>query len=144
MPSILSTLQENSQPGSALGVHDSRNERHDIGQSSNTPTNPALLLDPALQGSATGLDSMAPMNGSGASVTRESSTGSGMFGSRELQNPSDALGILATLASHGENANSYYYPPSNASGHSTIDYPMVRDNRLSVTKIVSLLQRYKL
>lgn len=88
---------------------------------------------------------MVAMNSSGAQVTRESSAGSGMFGGQELQNPSDALGILAQIASNGENANPYYYQPiTTGYGPDSIDYPLVRDNRLSVTKIINLLQRYKL
>lgn len=63
----------------------------------------------------------------------------------DLQNPSDALGILAQIASNGEHGTRY---GSNSYGHMTngssqLEYPLVRDGRLSLSKIIQLLQRYK-
>ena len=47
---------------------------------------PGVFLDPALRGADMG-------------ATRESSTGSGNIAFNDMQNPSDALGILAQIAS---------------------------------------------
>lgn len=79
--------------------------------------------------------------------TRESSSAtSGNIAFNDLQNPSDALGILAQIASNGEHNGTHY--GSNSYGHMTnsssqLEYPLVRDGRLSLSKIIQLLQRYK-
>lgn len=103
-----------------------------------TSPSPAMFLDPALRS-----DKDAFL---GAGVTRESSTGSGNIAFTELQNPSDALGILAQIASTGGDPGSTFL--ANQSGmhnaaQSSLDYPLVRDGKLSSLRIVQLLQRYK-
>lgn len=94
---------------------------------------PAMFLDPALQSTS---ELMAHND------TRESSTGSGNIAFKELQNPSDALGILAEIASHGENLTTFHNSHTSASMES-MDYPLVRDGKLSTSQVKSLLQRYK-
>ncbi|KAK5113417.1 hypothetical protein LTR62_003517 [Meristemomyces frigidus] len=96
---------------------------------------PSTYLDPALRPEATGIAY------TGAGVTRESSTGSGIQ-FNELQNPSDALGILAQIASNGDTA----YLGNNMHqtfGQGALDYPLVRNGRMSLQRIIDLLQRYK-
>ncbi|KAK3676817.1 hypothetical protein LTR78_003021 [Recurvomyces mirabilis] len=94
----------------------------------------SMYLDPALRP-----DSVAMYSGTGA--TRESSTGSGIH-FNELQNPSDALGILAQIASDGDAAYSGHSHRQPFT-HDTLEYPLVRNGRLSLTKIFHLLERYK-
>lgn len=116
-----------------------------------TPS-PRMMLDPALQNADTSRRMMEPNTVTGSltgppQATRESSTNSNVFG-QELQNPSDALGILAQIASNGDNANPYSMAQPNhymtGYAQNSLDYPLVRDGRLSVSKIIQLLQRYKL
>lgn len=81
-------------------------------------------------------------------TTRESSTiSSSNIAFNDLQNPSDALGILAQIASHGENTPSLSVPPHNGPGSyassAQLEYALVRDGRLSLSKVIQLLQRYK-
>ncbi|EME84251.1 uncharacterized protein MYCFIDRAFT_107328, partial [Pseudocercospora fijiensis CIRAD86] len=76
--------------------------------------------------------------------TRESSTVSGIA-FNDLQNPSDALGILAQIASNGGNGetaygDSHHYLRPNSS---QLEYALVRDGKLDLSKIIQLLQRYK-
>ncbi|EMC94185.1 hypothetical protein BAUCODRAFT_43357, partial [Baudoinia panamericana UAMH 10762] len=97
---------------------------------------PAAFLDPALRS-----DSNNAFARPGA--TRESSLGSNNLGMNEMLNPSDALGILAQIASNGE--PSYHTGANGGSSivHYTLDYPLIRDGRLSQARIVDLLRRYK-
>ena len=109
------------------------------------PLNPspgtAMMIDPTLRPNeaSAGADSYLPAD------TRESSTGVGNISFNELQNPSDALGILAQIASNGDTAAHYsasrVLPQGNGQG--TINYPLVRDGRLTRSQIVHLIQRYK-
>ncbi|KAK0306419.1 hypothetical protein LTR91_005476 [Friedmanniomyces endolithicus] len=101
-----------------------------------SPPNPALFIDPALRADLNPLFS-------GPGATRESSTGSGNITFNELQNPSDALGILAQIASDGEAAYSNHRHLAHSISQNTLDYPLVADGRLSPSRIVGLLQRYK-
>jgi hypothetical protein len=158
-PSMLSTLDEDTtRPGAFRGEYESLGQApaDSIGVLNQAST-PRMVLDPALQNTDPTF-TVDPPHGSGGTMnaqnTRESSTTSNMFGGHELQNPSDALGILAQNASHsnGDNPHSYnmmtqpmkeYQHPSNY-GHNSLDYPLVRDGRLSVSKAIQLLQRYKM
>ena len=145
--SVIPTLTEQSEAGADYsGLQPDHANINPLNRSPST----GMLLDPALQNADPTLSSMDPMNGNGSLMppTRESSTSSNVFGNQELQNPSDALGILAQIASTGENANPYsIVQPSMAApmmyGHNSIEYPLVRDGRLSVSKIIQLLQRYR-
>ncbi|KAK3647799.1 hypothetical protein LTR56_000676 [Elasticomyces elasticus] len=98
---------------------------------------PAMFIDPALRSDAT------PLMYGGLGITRESSAGSGNIAYKELQNPSDALGILAQIASDDSHAygNALHIPQSTSQG--TLDYPLVRNGYLSLSRIITLLQRYK-
>ncbi|KAF2764009.1 hypothetical protein EJ03DRAFT_42969 [Teratosphaeria nubilosa] len=98
---------------------------------------PAMFLDPALRADAP----KDPYAGPGG-MTRESSTGSGGIQFNELQNPSDALGILAQIASHDQGDAGNSYLNGQNSNHS-LDYALVRDGRLVMSRIIQLLQRYK-
>lgn len=157
--SMLSTLDEDVRPGAFRGDYDSLDRAQADGANSlhQAPT-PGIVLDPALQNTDPAF-AVDPVHGSGgmmnAQTTRESSTTSNMFGGHELQNPSDALGILAQIASHsnGDNPHSYSmmqqqpmkdYQPAMHYGHNSLEYPLVRDGRLSVSKVIQLLQRYKM
>jgi len=157
--SMLSTLDEDVRPGAFRGDYDSLDRAHaDATSSLHQAPTPGIVLDPALQNTEPTF-AVDPANGSGgmmmnAQTTRESSTTSNMFGGHELQNPSDALGILAQIASHsnGDNPHSYSmmqqpmkdYQPAMHYGHNSLEYPLVRDGRLSVSKVIQLLQRYKM
>lgn len=80
-----------------------------------------------------------------ATQTRESSTGAGSIAFNDLQNPSDALGILAQIASNGENAPTYastHLRPQNVN-HNSLDYALVRNGKLTLPNIIQLIQRYK-
>ena len=102
---------------------------------------PALFIDPALQSgdAAGGADSYM------AAQTRESSTGAGSIAFNDLQNPSDALGILAQIASNGENVPTYASSQFRLQNHdqNALDYALIRSGQLTVPKIVQLIQRYK-
>lgn len=147
--SIIPTLTEQSEAGAD---YSGLQPDHATVNPLNPSPSPGMLLDPALQNAADPtLSALDPMNGNGSLMppTRESSASSNVFGNQELQNPSDALGILAQIASTGENANPYsIVQPSMAApmgfGQNSIEYPLVRDGRLSVSKIIQLLQRYRL
>lgn len=107
-----------------------------------TPSTPSMMANPALQVA----DPDARENSLLANrATRESSAASGNIAFNDLQNPSDALGILAQIASHGENGTPYgtsqHGAPSN--GFTQLEYPLVRHGRLSLSKIITLLKRYK-
>ena len=99
-----------------------------------------MLIDPALQSgdASRGGDQFLAR-------TRESSTGTANIAFNELQNPSDALGILAQIASHGENAPRYSAPQNGPLGGSpnTLNHALIRSGKLSLSKIIHLLQRYK-
>ena len=60
----------------------------------------------------------------------------------DLQNPSDALGILAQIASNGENLSSMQAPAS-IDNQNTLQYPLVRNGKLLPSQIVGLIQRYQ-
>lgn len=97
----------------------------------NASPSPAMFLDPVLRSESK----------DGYSAIRESSAGSSNnITFNELQNPSDALGILAQIASHGEAAPPY---SNGQNSSSTIDYPLVRDGRLGLSRVIELLQRYR-
>ncbi|KAF2162787.1 hypothetical protein M409DRAFT_26642 [Zasmidium cellare ATCC 36951] len=103
---------------------------------------PGIMLDPALQAA----DSNARESLLGNRATRESSTVStNNIAFNDLQNPSDALGILAQIASHGESAPALNVPQNGIGpyGQAQLEYTLVRDGRLSLSKIIQLLQRYK-
>lgn len=141
--SMLSNLDEDVRPGALRGDYSLDQAQADGTSSLHHPPTPGIVLDPALQ------------NTEPSFATRESSTTSNMFGGHELQNPSDALGILAQIASHsnGDNPHPYSmmqqqpmkdYQPAMHYGHNSLEYPLVRDGRLSVSKVIQLLQRYKM
>ncbi|KAK3047441.1 hypothetical protein LTR09_011189 [Extremus antarcticus] len=100
----------------------------------------AMMIDPALQSG----DASLGANPYIAAGTRESSTGVGIT-FNDLQNPSDALGILAQIASNNENATISSSRPSGAMifPQYEVDYALVRNGKLAVHKIADLLQRYK-
>ncbi|KAK5170549.1 uncharacterized protein LTR77_005137 [Saxophila tyrrhenica] len=103
------------------------------------PAPNAMMIDPALQPNG---DASAGADPYG---TRESSAGAG-FAFNDLQNPSDALGILAQIASNGENASTSTVMPSGMMGYPQqheLDYALVRSGKLSRYKITELLQRYR-
>ncbi|KAI5362464.1 hypothetical protein Slin15195_G061210 [Septoria linicola] len=113
-----------------------------IGIDLNPPTPDGTMLDPALQAA----DANARESLLANHATRESSTAtSGNIAFNDLQNPSDALGILAQIASNGEHgagyASTHYSHIGNVS--TQLEYALVRDGRLSLSKIIQLLQRYK-
>ncbi|KAI7165527.1 hypothetical protein D0869_10124 [Hortaea werneckii] len=97
---------------------------------------PAIFLDPALQG-----DIKDPNI---AGTTRESSAEGNNIAFNEMQNPSDALGILAQIASNGgehtftSSRQSTVQPTTNQ-----LDYPLVTEGKLGLSRIINLLQRYK-
>ena len=151
---MLSTLGEDTtRPGAFRGEYDplGRAPTDSIGIHNQASTT-GMVLDPALQNTDPTF-TVDPPQGSGgmmnAQTTRESSTTSNMFGGNELQNPSDALGILAQIASNsnGDNSHSYgmmthpmkEYQHSSNYGQNSLDYPLVRDGRLSVSKVIQLL-----
>jgi hypothetical protein len=79
----------------------------------------------------------------GAGATRESSTGSNIA-FNELQNPSDALGILAQIASNGDQP----VPTSQnnilqVGNQYALDYALVKNGQIGVSRIFDLLERYK-
>lgn len=151
--SMLSTLDEEARPGAYRDEYTGLDRpMHDGISGVNPATTPAMILDPALQNTDPAF-TVDPQNGSAGMMasqnTRESSTTSNMFGGHELQNPSDALGILAQIASNGENAHPYtmmtqHVNQGSSYGHNSLEYPLVRDGRLSVSKVIQLLQRYKM
>ena len=102
---------------------------------------PPLFLDPALQSGEASGGANAYIDG----ATRESSAGTGNFAFNELQNPSDALGILAQIASNGESAPTFPTPQNGplGTGQHSVDHPLVRNGKLTPSKIIQLLQRYK-
>ena len=105
------------------------------------PSGPTLFIDPALQSADVGAGADPYM----ATQTRESSTGAGSIAFNDLQNPSDALGILAQIASNGENAATYastQVRQHNANQY-TLDYALVRNGKLTLPNIIQLIQRYK-
>lgn len=152
-------MDENVQSGGLRGEYDSLDRAPTESIVGLNQSTPGMILDPALQNTDPTF-TMDPPHGSGgmmnAQNTRESSTTSNMFGGHELQNPSDALGILAQIAS-SSNSNgdsSHYhslmaqpmkeYQPTPTYGQNSLEYPLVRDGRLSVSKVIQLLQRYKM
>jgi hypothetical protein len=80
-----------------------------------------------------------------AAQTRESSTGAGSIAFNDLQNPSDALGILAQIASNGENAPMYVSAQTRQQNahYNSLDYALVRNGKLTLPNIIQLIQRYK-
>lgn len=107
----------------------------------------ALMIDPALQSADVTTAAGAEEGWKGAS-TRESSTGAAGITFNDLQNPSDALGILAQIASNGQNAPStstshMLRPGMTAFPENQVDYALVRNGKLSIQNIVSLLESYR-
>ena len=137
-PSFLETNLPNVTEASARGP-----QAAGFGLSSTMSASPgaAMFIDPALQSG----DASAGADSYMAVGTRESSTGAGGINFNELQNPSDALGILAQIASNGENAPTYGVAPNGQHGHLqyAVDHPLVRNGKLTLSKIIQLLQRYK-
>ena len=120
------------------------NHQHDgfgILNSMGSSPGAAMLIDPALQSAnaSAGADPYLPAG------TRESSMGTGNIAFNDLQNPSDALGILAQIASHDENASTYAPPQilPNGGRQNTLDHALFRNGKLAMSKIIQLLQRYK-
>lgn len=97
---------------------------------------PAIMIDPALQPGETsaGPEPYLEMG------TRESSAGVGNIAFNDLQNPSDALGILAQVASNGQNSRG---PDFFAEQQHELDYLLVKQGKLALAKIAQLVQRYK-
>ncbi|KJY01426.1 transcription factor C6 like protein [Zymoseptoria brevis] len=94
-----------------------------------------IMIDPALQVSS---DNAEDMTGRGYS------SNSNNIAFNDLQNPSDALGILAQIADQGERTQSFNAPLTVGNyGQSQLDYALIRDGRLSMSKIIELLQIYK-
>ena len=112
-----------------------------LGGTSSVPPGPTLFIDPALQSADADVGADVYMT----TQTRESSAGVGSIAFNDLQNPSDALGILAQIASNGENAPSYASSQmrQQSAGQNNLDYALVRNGNLSLPKIIQLLQRYK-
>ncbi|PIA94108.1 hypothetical protein CB0940_07999 [Cercospora beticola] len=113
-----------------------------MGADLNPPAPDAIMLDPALQAADANARESLLTN----PATRESSIGtSGNIAFNDLQNPSDALGILAQIASNGEYNSGYgssqYTTTTTISAQ--LEYPLVREGRLSMSRILQLLQRYK-
>lgn len=117
-----------------------------------TSPTPGMMLDPALQQGS---------DPNGRGMLDRNSSGSENIAFNDLQNPSDALGILAQIASHGESKcgfstqrkstltfiDAHHYSSSHGMSanyrKSQLDYALVRNGRLSYSKIITLLQRYK-
>lgn len=136
-PSFLdSTLPDISQDG-VSGPHANG---FGLGSTGTVPSDQTMFIDPALQGGDTGAGADPYM-----AQTRESSAGVGSIAFNELQNPSDALGILAQIASNGENAPTYgsSIMRQHNANQTSLDYALVRNGKLSLPKIIQLLQRYK-
>lgn len=90
-----------------------------------------MLLDPALrQPAQQNLDS---------GTARESSTAPNIAFD-QLQNPSDALGILAQIASRNGDATSY---ESLRPDQTRSQYELIKTKKLSVSQVACLLDRYK-
>ncbi|GAB7354482.1 hypothetical protein MBLNU459_g4954t2 [Dothideomycetes sp. NU459] len=115
-------------------------------------------IDPSLSSLPPPADPKLPNNPAEESI-RSSSSENIPFS--ELQNPSDALDILAQIASNDGGSNrqtwqsqasgtstrpnmssSLSYNNSNSWLHEGMDYHLVRSGRLSSAKIVQLLERY--
>ncbi|KAK3719976.1 hypothetical protein LTR37_004099 [Vermiconidia calcicola] len=101
----------------------------------------AMFIDPALQSG----DPYVGGETYGTSATRESSVGANNIAFNDMQNPSDALGILAQIASNDENASAMTFAPKSSIGVNDhmLQYPLVRNGKLSLSKITHLVQRYK-
>lgn len=102
--------------------------------------NTAIPIDPLLKPSGT-LDAEDPY----LQVTRESSTGTSNIAFDELQNPSDALGILAQIASSGEGGSSFATTrgPAIAGTQHVSNYALIRNGDLTQTDVFDLLRRYQ-
>lgn len=148
-PSLNQYRSEATPSHSAWATDDYSSIQHGRGRTSPTP---GIMLDPALQAADTNARDMLD----------RTSSGSDNIAFNDLQNPSDALGILAQIASNGESKcrvptpqrnllmivdAPHYSNPSYGSssnyGKSQLDYALVREGRLSFSKILLLLQRYK-
>lgn len=138
-PSFLDSSLPDISEDTVSGVH---SNGFGLGSTSSVPSGPTLFIDPALQSGDANLGADAYM----AAQTRESSTGAGSIAFNDLQNPSDALGILAQIASKGENATPYassQMRQQSGNQQNSLDYALVRNGKLSLPKIIQLLQRYK-
>jgi len=105
----------------------------------NPSPSPAMFLDPALRTESKD----AYLTGGTRSGSSEEG---GNIAFNDLQNPSDALGILAQIASSGGEAGPSFLPlhsTSRTPNHHTLDYPLVNEGKLGLSKIIQLLQRYK-
>lgn len=103
----------------------------------NASPSPAMFLDPALRSDA--------KDATFAEATRESSAENNNIAFDDLQNPSDALGILAQIASNGGDHNFAMSRQSTLQpASSQLDYPLVTEGKLGLSRIITLLQRYKL
>lgn len=112
-------------------------------------------IDPALSQLAPPTEQRHP-NTAGEDSVRSSSSEN--MGFNELQNPSDALDILAQIASNDDGSGRQAWQSqssgairqgmtsstsySNSWLHEGIDYHLVRSGRLSSAKVVQLLERY--
>jgi hypothetical protein len=136
--SFLDSSPTDITEGSVSGPH---SDGFGLGLTSSVPPGPTLFIDPALQSGDVNVGADAYMT----SQTRESSAGAGSIAFNDLQNPSDALGILAQIASNGENAPAYASSQmrQHSASQNDLDYALVRNGNLSLPKIIQLLQRYK-
>jgi hypothetical protein len=118
------------------------------------PQSMAMDLDPTVVASAA--NNLRPQNHNNEESARSSSSDNIPF--NELQNPSDALDILAQIASNDNNnsnrqsawqqrqpnhslrTNSLY---PNAWNNDGLDYQLVRSGALSSAKISQLIERYR-
>jgi hypothetical protein len=134
-PSFLDSSLPDISESSVSGAHSNGFGSANAGT---IASGPDLFIDPALQ-SAPGADLYM------ATETRESSTGAGSIAFNDLQNPSDALGILAQIASNGENVATYASTQLRQQNldQNALDYALIRNGKLTVPKIVQLIQRYK-
>ena len=100
----------------------------------NPSPSPAMFLDPALRP-----DVKEPTF---AGATRESSAEGNNIAFNDLQNPSDALGILAQIASNG-GEHTFTTPAAMQPTNNQLDYPLVTEGKLGLSRIINLLQRYR-
>ena len=125
-------------------VNVSRTQSHGFGLPNAMSTSPGaapMFIDPALQSG----DALGGADPYMMGVTRESSTGTGSIAFNDLQNPSDALGILAQIASNDDNAPtaSASFSGQQSNNQNSIDFALVRNGKLSPSNVRQLLQRYK-
>ena len=134
LDSSLPDISETNLPGP-------QSSGFNLAGSGSLPSGPTLFIDPALQSG----DASAGADPYMTTQTRESSAGAGSIAFNDLQNPSDALGILAQIASNGQNVPMYGPATSRQpnSSHTLLEYALVRNGKLTQSKISQLMQRYK-